>query len=156
MIRCITILFLLLHLGCQGDLQSSRPTTSTGLHVVCTTGMVADLARNIAGSHLQISQLMKAGVDPHLYKATPSDVQLLSHADLILYSGHHLEGKLAEVLHQLQKTRKCVGVTEHIPAEKLLRTSEGVVDAHLWFDVSLWKLAAQEVLKQLQALDPAH
>src|SRR5262245_26140268 len=52
-------------------------TTYTGeypINVVCTTGMVADLARNIGGDRITVTQLMGEGVDPHLYKASPGDV----------------------------------------------------------------------------------
>src|SRR5262245_56662186 len=65
------------------------------IRVACTTGMVADLVRNVGGDHVAISQIMGEGVDPHLYKASPGDVKLLSDADLIFYSGLHLEGKMA-------------------------------------------------------------
>src|SRR5262245_49957968 len=41
------------------------------IQIVCTTGMVADLARNVGGQHVKVKALMGAGVDPHLYKASP-------------------------------------------------------------------------------------
>src|SRR3954469_15265932 len=71
----------------------------TGQHpikIVCTTGMVADLARNIGGEHVEVTALMGAGVDPHLYKASPGDLSLFSGADIAFFSGLHLEGKMRE------------------------------------------------------------
>ena len=41
---------------------------------------------------------MGAGVDPHLYKATPGDIRLLKSASIVFYNGLHLEGRLADVL----------------------------------------------------------
>lgn len=125
-------------------------------HVVCTTGMVADLVRAIGGSHVKVTQLMKAGVDPHLYKASPGDIRSLSQADLICFSGHHLEGKMADVLGKLSKTRRSVAVTEGIDAQRLLKNDEGIIDPHLWFDVSLWRIAANRVRDELVKLDPQH
>ena len=91
------------------------------IHVVCTTGMVADLVRNIGGNHVRITQLMKAGVDPHLYKASPGDIRSLSEADIICYSGQHLEGKMADVLKRLSQNRRSVAVTDGIDPKSLLR-----------------------------------
>src|SRR5262245_36723134 len=66
------------------------------INVVCTTGMVGDLARRVGGERVKASQLMGEGVDPHLYKASPGDVAALNQADVIFYSGLHLEGKMAD------------------------------------------------------------
>src|SRR4051812_18355616 len=52
------------------------------IRAVCTTGMVADLVRNIGGERVAITQLMGEGTDPHQYKASPGDVSALSGADV--------------------------------------------------------------------------
>jgi manganese/zinc/iron transport system substrate-binding protein len=44
---------------------------------------------------------MGPGVDPHLYKATQGDLERLQNADVIVYNGLHLEGKMSEVLERL-------------------------------------------------------
>ncbi|MFO0815005.1 MAG: zinc ABC transporter substrate-binding protein [Gemmatales bacterium] len=146
--------------GCR-----DRPTTSTAsntkaevkkLQVVCTTGMVADLVRRIAGTHVEVVQLMKAGVDPHLYKASPGDMKLLNGADIIFFSGQHLEGKMADLLTGLGKSRRCVAVTDKIPANLLLKSEDGIVDPHLWFDVTLWKMAALRINEVLCEADPSY
>jgi manganese/zinc/iron transport system substrate-binding protein len=154
--RSMTLLCFIFQLGCQAQ-PAAKPTgAGSPIQVVCTTGMVADLVRNIGQDRVAVTQMMRAGVDPHLYKATPGDVQQLSGADIIFYSGQHLEGKLSDVLHQLSKTKKCFAVTDGIQPDKLLRTEEGVVDPHLWFDVSLWQQAAREVTNKLIEYDPSH
>src|SRR5262249_52646428 len=71
------------------------------IKAVCTTGMVADLVQHVAGKHVADTQLMGAGVDPHLYKTSPGDVQMLQQADVVFYSGLHLEGKMGDVLSKL-------------------------------------------------------
>ncbi|HEY2759345.1 MAG TPA: zinc ABC transporter substrate-binding protein, partial [Pirellulales bacterium] len=47
------------------------------INVVCTTGMIADLAREIGGSQVRITQLIGDGVDPHVYKPSPRDIGAL-------------------------------------------------------------------------------
>ena len=84
------------------------------IQVVCTTGMVADLAKNVGGKQVEVVTLMGAGVDPHLYKASPADVTQLNRADIIFYSGLHLEGKLAELLERMAARKPTAAVAERI------------------------------------------
>jgi manganese/zinc/iron transport system substrate-binding protein len=126
------------------------------IRVVCTIGMVADLAGNIGGEHLKVSSLMGEGVDPHLYKASPADVSQLSQADIILYSGLHLEGKLAELLERMSRRKPTVAVAERIAKDKILIDENSARDPHVWFDVSLWSEAAQATADALVQFDPKH
>ena len=89
-----------------------------GPQVVATTSMVADLARQIGGDRVEVQGLMGPGVDPHLYRARESDVSAMVGADLILYNGLHLEGKMGEVLEQIQSRGIAVeAVAEAIPED---------------------------------------
>ena len=108
--------------------------------VVATTGMIADTAARIAGELAVVEGLMGPGVDPHLYKASESDVRKLSEADLILFNGLYLEGKMGDILVKLARTRPVVAVSESVPEEKRREPPEleGNYDPHIWFDVSLW------------------
>lgn len=126
------------------------------IRIVCTTGMVADLTTNIGGEHVKVTALMGAGVDPHLFTASPADVSQLRSADLILYSGLHLEGKLAELLARMGDTRPTVAVAETIAHEKIISDDSGAHDPHVWFDVSLWSEAAGGAAEALIAFDPPH
>src|SRR5262249_34386896 len=126
------------------------------IKVVCTTGMVADLVRNIGGGRVSVTALMGEGVDPHLYKASPGDVNQLSSADVIFYSGLHLEGKMADIFVRMARKKPTFAMTEYIPEERVLDNPEGAFDPHLWFDVSLWRDAAGVVTDALKAYDPKH
>jgi manganese/zinc/iron transport system substrate-binding protein len=126
------------------------------IQVVCTTGMVADLAKNVGGQHVQVVTLMGAGVDPHLYKASPADVTQLNRADIIFYSGLHLEGKLAELLERMAARKSTAAVAERIDEAKILHDENGAHDPHVWFDVSLWSEAAGAVRDALAQFDPKH
>lgn len=126
------------------------------LRAVCTTGMVADLVRNIGGEHVVVDQLMGEGVDPHLYKSSPGDLAMLDQADVIFYSGLHLEGKMAELFEQIANRKRTVAVAEGIAAERLLPTDGSAHDPHVWMDVSLWSVAAEQVCETLGVFDSEH
>ncbi|GIV34631.1 MAG: manganese-binding lipoprotein MntA [Chitinophagales bacterium] len=129
--------------------------------VVTTTGMLGDAAANIAGSYVHVVSLMGPGVDPHLYKATQSDLDKLSRADLIIYNGLTLEGKMEEVLEKLSQTKKVLAVGNQLDPSLLIRTSapqdsKFAYDPHIWFDVSLWIKVVEVISGTLQELVPAH
>jgi len=97
-------------------------------------------------------------VDPHLYKATQSDIQKLENADIIFYNGLNLEGKLSDIFVRMGAKKPTVAVTETIPPEKLREPGEfdGHYDPHVWFDISLWTYAVERVRDALMELDPEH
>ncbi|GIW72855.1 MAG: manganese-binding lipoprotein MntA [Planctomycetota bacterium] len=127
------------------------------LRVVTTIGMLADAARAIGGERVQVQALMGPGVDPHLYKASQSDLELLRSADLIAYVGLHLEGKMTSIFERLRQRRPVVAVGEGLPPERLRAAPgfAGTYDPHIWFDVGLWSEACGVLAAALQALDPA-
>jgi manganese/zinc/iron transport system substrate-binding protein len=119
--------------------------------------MIADIARNVGGERVQVTALMGPGVDPHLYKASEGDVIRLQEADVILYNGLHLEAQMADVLERLNEFGiKTVAVTDKIDRSLLQSPPEfqGNYDPHVWFDVSLWMKAVEQVRDTLVELDP--
>src|SRR5687768_10928744 len=108
---CSVCFVLAFTAGCGAPVHSTESRAAhkfAGKHpirVLCTTGMVADLATNVGGEHVAVTSLMGAGVDPHLYKASPADVSQLNRADIVFYSGLHLEGKLGELLERMSERK---------------------------------------------------
>jgi manganese/zinc/iron transport system substrate-binding protein len=133
------------------------PLADRAVRVTATTGMIADLVRNIGGERVAVAGLMGPGVDPHLYKPSASDVEKLEGADIIFYNGLELEGRMTDVFVKIARGGKpTIAVTEDIDPE-LLREPiefEGKYDPHIWFDVTLWQRAARTVARELAALDP--
>ncbi len=124
--------------------------------VVATTGMIYDVVLNISGDSIDAQPLMGPGVDPHLYKATQGDLKKLTEADLVLYNGLFLEGKMGEVFDKLSRIKPIVAVAETVPEAQLRNSTqyEDAYDPHIWFDVSLWKNAVKETNRALQEIDP--
>ncbi|QDV74225.1 metal ABC transporter solute-binding protein, Zn/Mn family [Botrimarina mediterranea] len=125
-------------LGCSAASDTADATRKP--RVVATTGMVADMVRRIAGDAVEVTQIMGAGVDPHLYKATRDDVATILDADAVFYSGLLLEGKMADTFVKVGRSRPVYAVTELIDESKLLTPdgAEGHADPHVWMDVATW------------------
>ncbi len=140
-------------LSCQpgGGGQASGPS-----EIVCTTNMIGDMVNEIVDGKLKVTTLMGAGVDPHLFSVTEKDLSALTRAQVIFYNGHHLEGKMGEVLKKLSHTRNVVALAETLPIEKLYAPPEyeGNPDPHVWFDISLWIELIPQVVNTLKKVDP--
>ena len=128
---------------------------STPLNIVTTTGMVADLVRNIGGTRVSVVSLMGTGVDPHLYKATQGDLRRLVNADIIIYNGLHLEGKMQEIFAKMAKKKPVFAVTKNLNPSDVMKAGD-LYDPHIWFDVALWKKAGQTVFQELSKIDSAN
>ncbi len=147
---------LLLLTGCA---QTAQAPDDGKLNIVATTTMLADLAKVIGGGHVTVNGLMGPGIDPHLYQASAGDVTLMSGADVVVYNGLHLEGKMGEIFESLSgQGHAVICIEEGLEEEKLLEWAGGgsVHDPHIWFDVSLWKDAAGVVASGLSQTDPDH
>jgi len=81
------ILLIITGLFCSINIFVGSARAQEKPKVVCTTGIMADLLRNLAGEQLNITPLMGPGVDPHVYKPTHKDISLLRGADIIVYHG---------------------------------------------------------------------
>ncbi len=154
----LVLLFAAIFLAaCQDNNTQLAKISANQRYVVATTGIIADVARQIAGERAIVDELMGPGVDPHLYKATQGDITRLATADLILYNGLYLEGKMADVLGKLAAQKPAIAVSENIPGDLLRSPPEfkNHHDPHVWFDVSLWSMAATRITEALIQIDSA-
>ncbi|MDF4197610.1 manganese ABC transporter substrate-binding protein/adhesin MntA [Bacillus subtilis] len=141
--------------GCGTD--SAGKSADQQLQVTATTSQIADAAENIGGEHVKVTSLMGPGVDPHLYKASQGDTKKLMSADVVLYSGLHLEGKMEDVLQKIGEQKQAAAVAEAIPKNKLIPAGEGkTFDPHVWFSIPLWIYAVDEIKAQFSKAMPQH
>jgi manganese/zinc/iron transport system substrate-binding protein len=146
--------------GCaSGFARGSADVSGRTINAVATTGMVGDVVKNVGGERVAVQVLMGAGVDPHLYKASEGDVVRLGEADIIFYSGLHLEAGMGRVLERIgEHGARTVAVTDAIPRDRLFSPPQfqGQYDPHVWFDVSMWSQTIDVVRDALIELDPQH
>lgn len=145
---------LLLVAGC-----GKRELSPSGkLNIVTTVGMVTDIVERVAGDDAVVIPLMGPGVDPHLYKASYRDVSKLDQADIVFYSGLHLEGKMTTILEKMARQKAVVAVAEAIP-DSLRRSPpqfKGHYDPHVWMDPSLWAYTLIPITAELSQARPEH
>ena len=94
-LRChlLRILALLLLTGCMAEPStppSDQPAADRPV-VLTTFGVLADIARNVAGDRLEIRSITREGAEIHGYEPSPSDIKRATDADLIVENGLGLE-----------------------------------------------------------------
>lgn len=145
----IPFLLILLSFACKSDSKETR----TKPVIVATTSILADGIKNLVQDQADVIALMPAGVDPHLYKASVRDLDLLTNADLVVYHGLYLEGKMTEIFEKLARSQTLIDISRGLPKEDLIRSGPEAhsVDPHIWFDVNLWskaiRFASEEIIK---------
>ncbi len=141
------ILAFLFFFSCKFDNPEQREKPL----IVTTTSIMADGVRNLVGDNAEVVALMPAGVDPHLYKASVRDLDLLQNADLVIYHGLFLEGKMTEIFEKLAFSKSLINASETLPSELLLRSGPEAhsVDPHIWFDVNLWSKAMEHTASEI-------
>ena len=127
--------------------------------IVTTCGMVTDIVEQVVGEKGKVIGLMGEGVDPHLYKPTRNDVKRLVDADVIIYSGLLLEGRMADMFEKIAQQGKPVyAVTKGLDEAYLVAPPEfgGHHDPHVWMDVSAWSKCVGFAADALGKYDPAN
>src|SRR5690606_19372817 len=143
---------------CLGVLAACKikPKKENEQLIVCSTSILADCVKQVVGDKLEVRSLMGPGVDPHTYNPRPSDVVLLNDARLVVYTGFHLEGKMAELFERLSERKAVVSLQMEFPKDKILFTDNITPDPHVWFDTDSWIQGMNGIVDKLIELYPDH
>ena len=127
-------------------------TSNQKVQIVSTTNIIGNCLENILDTSIfTVQSLMGPGVDPHKYKATHTDIKLLNQADIIVYNGLHLEGKMSQIFEKLSQNRKVISIGNYVKKDRLILIDSlaSLYDPHIWFDISIWKEALELAHKQI-------
>jgi len=148
----LPVLFAIIILASCND---EKKNANGKLNIVTTTTMITDLVKNIGGDSVNLQGLMGSGVDPHLYKASEGDVSKLTNADVVFYSGLHLEGKLVDVFEKMGRNTNTIALAEVLDKNKLIASEyfASNFDPHIWFNIEYWKQLTTYLTEELSKLD---
>lgn len=148
------------------SLATGVSAQEANLNIVATTTQAADIAHILTEGveGVTITALMGAGVDPHLYQPSESDIAAMNRADMVIYSGLHLEGQFDTVFEALGEQGVSIFALGNPVKEAgfiiggfdLSDELVNVDDPHFWFDPRNWELSIQALATQLAELDSTH
>jgi ABC-type Zn uptake system ZnuABC Zn-binding protein ZnuA len=122
-----------------------------GLRVVATTTQVADLAANVGGDRVQVTSLLKPGIDAHDYEPSPADIDAIARADLVVQNGVGLEEWLGDTIESSGFAGPVVDASQGVR----LRQVDGEADPHIWQDPGNAQRMAANIERGLAAAEPA-
>jgi zinc transport system substrate-binding protein len=127
----VALFFVVLLVGCGDDSSSSDGST-----VVASFYPLAWAAERIAGPSFRVVNLTPAGAEPHDLELTPSDVEAIRNADLVIYIGGGFQPAVEDALAERDG-----------PSIDVLPS--GVTDPHIWLDPVRFSVAAQRIGRAL-------
>lgn len=142
--------------ACQTQDSSQIEGENSKIKVVATTSILTDWASNVLNDEFEVVPLLKKGIDPHVYKPTKKDLDVLREADVILYHGVHLEGRIIDVLEKMQG-KLIIDVSKNFTSEDIISDPNfpASQDPHYWFDTELVKKSINTIVNELSAVYPA-
>ncbi|MFF3037020.1 metal ABC transporter substrate-binding protein [Arthrobacter citreus] len=145
---------LLLALSACSGTAASEPGSEKPV-VLTTFTVLADMAENVAGEHLQVESITKAGAEIHGYEPTPGDIRRASQADLILDNGMNLEAWFEQFTADLDVPR--VTVSEGVDPVSIAEDAyAGLPNPHAWMSPLNAQVYVENMTEAFVELDPAN
>lgn len=98
--------------SCAAPTTQAPTATNRKPSVVATTTILCDMVQAIAADTVDLTCLLKPGVDMHVYEPLPADRKAIETAQLILYSGYNLEPSLIKLIQSTANAAPKVAVAE--------------------------------------------
>lgn len=120
------------------------------LKVVASFSILADFVRNVGGDRINLTTLVGADSDVHVYAPAPSDAKRIADAKLVIVNGLGLEGWLPRLVQSSGSKAQVVIVSAGIAPLKL----GSAADPHGWQSVANAKIYVTDIANALAAVDP--
>ena len=120
------------------------------LKVVASFSILADFVRNVGGDRINLTTLVGADSDVHVYAPAPSDAKRIADAKLVIVNGLGLEGWLPRLVQSSGSKAQVVTASAGIASLKL----GSAADPHGWQSVPNAKIYVTNIANALAAADP--
>ncbi|MEY2963454.1 MAG: hypothetical protein RL754_715 [Bacteroidota bacterium] len=141
--------------SCQNTENSSGEVADEKIKVVCTTSIMTDWMEELLPESFEVVSLLNKGIDPHVYKPSKRDLDVLRSADVIVYHGVHLEGKIIDVLQKIEG-KTIIDAAGNVPQDWIISDPNfpASQDPHYWFDTDLVSFIIGDVAAKMAAQYP--
>ena len=137
---------------CLGLIALSVPARAQDrLNVVASFSILGDFVRNVGGDRVNVTTLVGANSDAHVYVPAPADAKKVAEAKLVFVNGLGFEGWLSRLLKSAGGKASVVTATSGIAPLKLGSDA----DPHAWQSVGNAKIYVANIRDALAAAAPA-
>lgn len=131
-------------------LMASPVHAAERLSVVASFSILGDFVRNVGGDRVNVTTLVGADSDVHVYTPAPADAKRVADAQLVIVNGLGLEGWLPRLVQSSGSKATIVTASAGIAPLKL----GSAADPHAWQSVPNAKIYAADIANALAAADP--
>lgn len=137
---------------------ASSPEKSAGSEkpqVLTTFTVLADMASNIAGDHMEVASITNPGEEIHDYQPSPGDIKRAEGADIILYNGLGLERWFEKFVEN--STAERINLSDGIEPVAIAEGDyQGKPNPHAWMSPKNGKLYVDNMVAAFAKVDPSH
>ena len=138
------------------EIMAGPAAAAEKFKVATTFTVIADMARNVAGSVATVESITKPGAEIHDYQPTPGDIVKAQGARLILWNGFGLE-RWFEKFFQNLKGVPAVVVTKGVePISIAEGLYSGAPNPHSWMSPGAGLIYVDNIRDALVKYDPVH
>ena len=110
----------------------AQSTTQRPLRVVASFSILADMAREIGGSAVEVVALVGPDSDAHVFQPSPADARRLANAELVVVNGLGFEGWMDRLVRSSGYRGPVLVASEGVPVRRMGREP----DPHAWQDLA--------------------
>jgi zinc transport system substrate-binding protein len=136
---------------------STIPKDASKLQVVASFYTLYDMAQNVGGQYVQVSNMTPAGSEPHDYEPSPQALVQAQSAKVFVYNGGTLEPWASKFLGDYKHVavKASNGIQLHAISDEMNATLPAQ-DPHFWLDPVLAQQIVYNIRDGLATADPAH
>ena len=143
----------LMFTGCGAEKSGA---SSGKKRIVTSFTIIADMAREVAGTAAEVESITKPGAEIHGYEPTPKDIVKAQQADLVLWNGMNLEVWFEKFFQNLKDVPGVI-ISEGIePMGITTGPYTGKPNPHAWMSPANAAIYVENIRKALVKIDPAN
>ncbi|MFV0889036.1 metal ABC transporter solute-binding protein, Zn/Mn family [Metapseudomonas otitidis] len=123
--------------------------------VVTTFSILADITREIGGDDIQLTNLVGADADAHVFEPAPAQVRAVLEADLVIANGLGFEPWLERLLANGEARGTRIDASRGVVPMTVLEDDQRLVDPHAWQSLGNAEIYARNITQALVQLVPA-
>lgn len=125
------------------------------VNTVASFSVLADIVKQVGGSHVNVKSLVGPDGDPHSFEPIPQDSQALAKADVVFVSGLGLEGWMDRLVKASGYKGEVIVSSEGIATRSMEEEGRAMTDPHAWNSMKNGVVYATNVMNALIKADPA-
>ena len=169
----VRVAVLAVTLGFAGCTSSQQPTNSSSNttsaaspssansskpKVIATNSVLCDITEKIVQDSVDLTCLIPAGTDAHVYQPKPSDRKAIEEAKLILYNGYGFEPSLIKLIQATKNQAPKVAVNEvAVPnPQQFEEDGKTETDPHVWQNAQNGVRIVETIRDNLEQVSPSN